>query len=167
MSLMKKRTMTEKRKAAARANGTHSRGPATRAGRERIGAANLRHGLYSQSESRALACLGDEPKDFECLRQGIYATFPPTDAVQEQWVERLATAVWRLERISRRQEESSLRLASEVFAEQRQPNAPASDHSASAELLLRMENSQFREVMRISTLLMDLQHPKRKQEMKG
>jgi hypothetical protein len=49
MSLMKKRVVSEARKAASRANGRRSRGPATRQGRERIRAANLRHGLYSQA----------------------------------------------------------------------------------------------------------------------
>jgi hypothetical protein len=42
MSLMKRRTMTEKQKAAARANGARSHGPTTCAGREQIRAANLR-----------------------------------------------------------------------------------------------------------------------------
>ena len=49
MPLMRKRTMTEKQKAAARANGRRSQGPATPQGRERIRAANLPHGLYSQA----------------------------------------------------------------------------------------------------------------------
>ena len=69
MSLMKKRVMSEARKAASRANGRRSRGPATRAGRERIRAANLRHGSRLESVSYReimrisnLLLKGDQPK---------------------------------------------------------------------------------------------------------
>ena len=51
MSLMKKGILSEKQRAAARANGRRSRGIATAAGRARVRDANLRHGLPSQPAS--------------------------------------------------------------------------------------------------------------------
>ena len=69
MSLTKKRTMSETRKAASRANARRSRGPATPEGRERIRAANLHHGSRLESASYReimrisnLLLKGDQPK---------------------------------------------------------------------------------------------------------
>jgi hypothetical protein len=59
MSLRKKPKSTAQGSAASRANGKRSRGPATRAGRERIRDANLRHAFYSQAEVMALRALGE------------------------------------------------------------------------------------------------------------
>jgi hypothetical protein len=82
MSLMKRRSMTGKQKAAARANGSRSRGPATRQGRENIRAANLRHGLYSQTGQVVLELLGEDPERFGSLRQGICESFPLAELSQ-------------------------------------------------------------------------------------
>ena len=108
MSLMKKRTMTDKQKAAARANGSRSRGPATREGRENIRLANLRHGLYSQSEHAVFESLGEDRERFEGLREGLYASFPLALASLRPVVDELMAAMWRLERIDRKQEELTL-----------------------------------------------------------
>ena len=82
MSLMKKRTMTERQRAASRANGRRSHGIASREGLEQVRSANLRHGLYSQAEGVALESLGEDPGQFEKLRQGFYTSFPHADASQ-------------------------------------------------------------------------------------
>jgi len=67
MSLIKKPTMTEKRLAANRANGWFSRGATTPEGKERAGAANLRHGLYSRTGHEALRTLAAHPSEFAHL----------------------------------------------------------------------------------------------------
>ena len=72
MSLTKKKTMTQKKIFANQANGKRSHGPATPEGRERIRAANIRHGFYSQAETVALACLGEDPADLERLRKNLH-----------------------------------------------------------------------------------------------
>ena len=54
MSLVKKPDLTQRRLAAIRSNGRLSRGPATQEGMERMRAANLRHGFYSQAQGEAL-----------------------------------------------------------------------------------------------------------------
>ncbi len=48
MSFVKKPTMAERKIAANRANGTHSQGPATPEGKERMGAARRRQGFYAK-----------------------------------------------------------------------------------------------------------------------
>ena len=59
MTLMKRRKMTERQKAAARENGRRSQGPATPEGREKIRAATLRQGLFSQAWEIVLPSLGE------------------------------------------------------------------------------------------------------------
>ena len=44
---------------------------------QRLRAANTRHGLYSQAEAVALASLGEDPAEFETLRQNLYAHSQP------------------------------------------------------------------------------------------
>jgi hypothetical protein len=50
MSLVKKPTLTEKKIAANRRNGSQFREPVTAEGEERIGAAQLRHGSYAKPQ---------------------------------------------------------------------------------------------------------------------
>ncbi len=156
MSLMKRRTLTEKQKAAARANGGHSRGPLTPEGRERIRATNLRHGLHSEAETPTLTALGERPEDFERLRQGFYDSWHPTTDEQEEWVERLVEATWRLQRIERLQEELSIQQDIELFGGEMRPDSLIAD-KAYPDLLWRMEHSASREFERLSNLLMDRQ----------
>jgi hypothetical protein len=80
MSLMKRRTLTEKQKAAARANGSRSEGAATQEGRQNIRAANLRHGLFSQAEEVVLESLGEDRERFGNLRRGVCESFPLASA---------------------------------------------------------------------------------------
>ena len=60
MTLMKRRKMMERQKAAARENGRRSHGPATPEGREQIRAATLRRGLFSQEREIVLPSLGGD-----------------------------------------------------------------------------------------------------------
>ena len=114
MSLTKKPTMTKKRIAANKANGKLSHGPATPEGRERIRAANIRHGFYSQAEAVALACLGEDPADLERLRKNLHDHLESPSALREELAEHLAQVVWRWKRAGRMQEGFALRLAKDA-----------------------------------------------------
>ncbi len=114
MSLRKKSTMTEESIAAHQANGRWSHGPATPEGRERIRAANTRHGLYSQAEAMALTCLGEDPADLERLRRNLHNNLQPPSPLEEELAEHLAQVVWRWRRASRMQEGFALRLAKDA-----------------------------------------------------
>jgi len=114
MSLMKKPRMTAKRVAANRANGRRSKGPATPEGRERIRAANTRHGFYSQAEAVALVCLGEDPAELERLRTSLHDGIQNPYALQAELAEHLAQVVWRWKCAGRMQEGYALRLAKDA-----------------------------------------------------
>jgi hypothetical protein len=103
--------MTTKRIAASQANGRRSQGPATPEGRERIRAANIRHGFYSQAEEVALACLGEDPAELARLRQNLHDDLQPRSPLQAEMGEHLAQVLWRWKRAGRMQEGYALRLA--------------------------------------------------------
>jgi len=114
MSLMKRRTLTGKQKAASRTNGGRSQGPASREGRERIRNANTRHGFYSKAEAVALACLGEDAADLDRLRKNLHEDLQPPGALREELAEHLAQVVWRWKRAGRMQEGFALRLAKDA-----------------------------------------------------
>jgi hypothetical protein len=114
MSLRKKTTMTQEKIAANQANGRRSHGPATPQGRERIRAANTRHGFYSQAEAVALACLGEDAAELERLRQNLHDDWQPPSGLEEELVEHLVQVVWRWKRAGRMQEGFALRQAKDV-----------------------------------------------------
>ena len=114
MSLMKKRVLSEKQKAAVRANGARSRGIATPDGRERMRAANLRHGLFSQAPDTPIPALGENPEGFEELRRGLYDSWPGADPAL---VDRQAAAMLRLARADRAAEDLEIRLANAWYTD--------------------------------------------------
>jgi hypothetical protein len=114
MSLRKKPTTTAKRVAASRANGRRSRGPVTRAGRERIRDANTRHGFYSKSEGTALRALGEDPAKFDAVVKALMEKWRPANGFEELLVMRLARALWLMDRADRMQEGYALRQAKDV-----------------------------------------------------
>jgi len=165
MSLMKKRTMTEARKAAARANGAHSRGPVTCEGRERIRQANLRHGLFSQARDVVLASLGENREDYEGLRQGLHDSFPAVEPSQRYLIDRLADAMWRLGRADGKSAELMLRRGKELAGDEVPP--AESDFLPAADRTLRLETSAFREAMRIMNLLLKAQPMRQNNALPG
>ncbi len=150
MSLMKKRILTEKQKAAARANGGKSKGAATSAGRARIRDANLRHRVYSQSEEVILSGLGETREEFERLRQGIREEFPLASHSHPQWAEDLTLAMWRLQRFERRQEEVEIQQALEIHNNEKWSISPATVLDS-----MSAEQCAQREVIRITELLLE------------
>jgi hypothetical protein len=150
MSLMKRRTMTEKQKAAARANGARSHGPTTGAGREHIRAVHLRHGLYSQAGDVVLTSLGENLEQFEELRQRLYDSWPGGDPSE---IENLAAAMWRLQRIEFQQIALEIRLEAALLSGGWGPeHAP---DWAAFEAGMRLEESASNEMLRIGNRLLE------------
>jgi hypothetical protein len=167
MSLMKRRTMTGKQKAAARANGSRSQGPATREGRENIRAANLRHGLFSQAEDIVFESLGEDRARFEALREGIYDSFPLASVSHPDLVDELQAALWRLERVDRRQEELDMERQSALADWEVTPEQTRAFDPALALRLMSIEAVTSREVCRLSTNFLDLEQEERKRPLTG
>jgi len=114
MSLRKKQTMTRRKISANQSNGKHSKCPATPAGRERIRAANIRHGFYSQAEAVALLCPGEDPAELEALRQNLHDGLHIPSALRKELAEHLTQVLWRWKRAGRMQEGFALRLAKQA-----------------------------------------------------
>lgn len=162
MSLMKRRTTTERQKAASRANGRCSHGPASREGREQIRAANLRHGLYSEAEEMLLPSLGEDPHRLEELRRGAHEQFPHADASE---VESLLAVMWRLERLDRKYDELLIEQAMAV----REGRMDLADTYAPvfSPRLLSMEECAVRELIRINNRLLKAEAAKRQRPLPG
>ncbi len=111
MSLVKKTTLTKRKAAANRRNASQSTGPATPEGKERTGAAHLRHGFYAKAQEDALRDLGEDPAHFEELLAGLRQEFTPQGALQDELVIRLARVLWLMGRADRSQEGAALRRA--------------------------------------------------------
>ena len=114
MSLIKRPAMTERKLAANRENQKLSRGPITEEGRERIRAAQLRHGFYSQAEEVAMRALGEDPAQFQELLEALWEEWKPVGGLQEEPVIRLARAIWLMNRADRMQEGYAVRQARDV-----------------------------------------------------
>ncbi|MGO8788220.1 MAG: hypothetical protein ACLQVL_12675 [Terriglobia bacterium] len=114
MSLIKKHEMTDKHLAANRRNQKLCNGALTDDRRERIRAAHLRHGFYSQAEEVAMRALGEDPAQFQEMVEGLWEEFNPVGSMQEGLVIRLARATWLMNRADRMQEGYAVRQAQEV-----------------------------------------------------
>ena len=91
MALIKKHEMTEKHLAANRRNQKLCNAAVTAEGRERIRAAHLRHGFYSQAEEAALRALGEDPAQYQELLEQLWEEWQPVGAMQEELGIRLPT----------------------------------------------------------------------------
>jgi hypothetical protein len=111
MPLVKKPVSTEAKIAASRRNGCLSQGAVTEEGKERIGAAQFRHGFYSKGEETALRGLGEDPAQFEELLAGLREEFTPAGALQRKLVTRLARVLLLVDRHDRQLEGDVLRRA--------------------------------------------------------
>jgi hypothetical protein len=87
-------TVSEKRSAAARANGALSHGPKTPEGKARSSQNATKHGLLSQ-----IVVLGNENLEgFEDITAAYCRRFQPADDVELGMVEEMVAAYWRLRR---------------------------------------------------------------------
>jgi len=88
---------TEAQIAANRANAQRSTGPKSQDGKRKSSRNALRHGL----SAKALVALSETVEDFEDFRISMRVALLPEDAVEDQLVERVVLAAWRLRRVSR------------------------------------------------------------------
>jgi hypothetical protein len=87
--------LTEKQKAASRANGAKSRGPVTPRGRMISSRNSLHHGILARA-----VVLDTENKDrFHELLRSLHATYRPVGPAESLLVQKMAVSQWRLMRL--------------------------------------------------------------------
>jgi hypothetical protein len=86
--------ISEKRSAAARANGARSRGPKTPEGKARSSRNALRHGLLA----KCVLLRNENTEAFQSLFDGYVARFLPQDDAELSLVEEMVAACWHLRR---------------------------------------------------------------------
>ena len=106
MSLRKSPQLTPALLAAARQNAQHSTGPRSPAAKQNIKLNSLKHGGRVSDENRcqAMLALGEDPQEFENLKQELMSAFGPGDALWEKQIDDLAWLYWRRERLERAEE---------------------------------------------------------------
>jgi hypothetical protein len=87
----------EKRAAANHQNAAKSTGPRTPEGKAASSKNRLAHGLCSAS----LLLHGEDPADFDALRQQLHQTFAPATPEETLLTDQLVEATWRLNRARR------------------------------------------------------------------
>ncbi len=107
MSLMQQAKTTDKNIAAHRSNGRQSHGATTPDGKERIRAANLKHGYYSKVREQALLALGEDPADLAALMAGAKQQWEPANDEQISMVEEMVRLRWRIRRSERLQQSTA------------------------------------------------------------
>jgi hypothetical protein len=105
MSLRKSPQLTPALLAAARRNARHSTGPRSAAAKRNSKLNALKHGAYVSAENQreSMRALGEDPEQFEALREELMSAFGPGDALFKKQVEDLAWLYWRRDRLERMQ----------------------------------------------------------------
>ena len=93
-------TISERKLAANRENAKKSTGPKTPAGKAFSRRNALKHGLFATNITD-FEELGEDPKQYEELLDGLWNQYEPIGKVEEILVERIAFCYWRLKRASR------------------------------------------------------------------
>jgi hypothetical protein len=103
MSLRKSPQLTPALLAAARQNAQHSTGPRSAAAKENVKLNSLKHGGRVSDENRrqAMQALGEDPQEFENLKQELMSALTPGDALWEKQIDDLTWLYWRRERLER------------------------------------------------------------------
>jgi hypothetical protein len=116
MALIKNPKTTEENRSARRRNGRRSQGATTAAGKERIRAANLKHGFYSKIREEALIALGENPAELAALMAGAKQQWQPENDEQSSMVEEMVRLRWRIRRSERMQESTAAEYVRSVEA---------------------------------------------------
>ena len=105
MSIRQSPQLTPQLLDAARSNGRRSHGPCTAAGKENSKMNALEHGERSDPENHyeVMRALGEDPAQFEALKQELSASFSTGDSFVEKQVDDLARLYWRRDRLERSQ----------------------------------------------------------------
>ena len=106
MSLRKSPQLTPALLAAARQNAQHSTGPRSAAAKQNSKLNALKHGGYVSDENRrqAMLALGEDPQEFENLKQELMSALTPGDALWEKQIDDLTWLYCRRERLERAEE---------------------------------------------------------------
>ena len=83
MSLRKAPQLTPELLAAARQNAQHSTGPVSPAAKQNSKLNALKHGAYVSdgNQRQAMRALGEDPAQFDSLKQELMTSFGPGDAL--------------------------------------------------------------------------------------
>ena len=100
MGLIRKRT-TSALVAANKANARKSTGPRTELGRSHSSRNAGKHLVYAKVAAHSMKELGEDPAEFEKLRESLRCTFQPQDGFEEMLVEDMIVTRWRLGRARR------------------------------------------------------------------
>jgi hypothetical protein len=135
MSLRKSPQRTPKLLAAARQNAQHSTGPRSAAAKQNSKFNALKHGQRARPENhrQVMLALGEDPEEFDSLKQELMTAYGPGDALWEKQVDDLARLYWRRQRLERAQEGMLRRalLALEECQHRRQQEMAAATFDAS------------------------------------
>ena len=106
MSLRKSPRLTPQLLVAARNNAQHSTGPRSPAAKNNSKLNALKHGERADPENhrQVMLALGEDPEEFDNLKQELIASFGPGDALWEKQIDDLARLYWRRDRLERAQE---------------------------------------------------------------
>ena len=83
--------------AANQSNSHQSTGPVTEAGKAKMRDNALRHGLTSKH----VVIKGEDPEEFEALRQDLLDDWKPAGTQEELLVTQIVESAWRLMRVRR------------------------------------------------------------------
>jgi hypothetical protein len=100
VSLIEK-TVTPMVIAANRANSKKSTGPRTPTGKLRVARNAGKYFVFGQISPSRMRELGEDPADFERLRQSLRSALAPRDGFEEMLVEEMVVNRWRLGRVRR------------------------------------------------------------------
>ncbi len=81
--------------AANRRNAALSTGPRSLVGKARSSQNSLRHGLTATQTMLP----GEDPAEFQAIRQGMFSALRPSGILENQLLERAASLMWRMRRI--------------------------------------------------------------------
>ena len=104
MSLRKSPQLTPELLAAKRANAQLSTGPRTPSGKQNSKLNALKHGACAAFEERTMLALGEDPAEFDDLKQELRTAYGPGDRLWERQIDDLARLYWRRQRLQRAQE---------------------------------------------------------------
>jgi len=103
MSLRKSPELTPELLAAAQNNAQHSTGPHSEAAKLNSKFNALKHGERSQPQNHlyVMLALGEDPQEFDFLKDQLMTSFGPGDALWKRLIDDLARLHWRSQRMER------------------------------------------------------------------
>lgn len=103
MPLRKSPELTPGLLAANRGNAQNSTGPRTPAAKQHTKLNALKHGQYAapENDQEVMLALGEDPLDFEFLKQELSTSYGPGDALWKKQIDDLARLYWRRSRLER------------------------------------------------------------------